>query len=87
MKMWQVLVYRFPVTVQNISKMKNQTMQTRLQQDEFSFWNGRNAHQPQTEAANAAIAHAMRVSVACWAERPELSQKNLKKQGFTNGAK
>ena len=31
MKMWQVLVCRFPVTVQNISKMKNQTMQTRLQ--------------------------------------------------------
>ena len=31
MKMWQVLVYRFPVTVQNISKMKKQTMQTRLQ--------------------------------------------------------
>ena len=30
---------------------------------------------------------AERRPVACWAERPELSQKNLKKQGFTNGAK
>ena len=30
---------------------------------------------------------AERRPVACWAERPELSQKNFKKQGFTNGAK
>ena len=40
--------------------MKKQTMQTCLQQAEFSFRYGRNAHKPQTEAASAAIAHEMR---------------------------
>ena len=40
----------------------------------FLFRNGRNAHQPQTEAANAARAHVMRGSVACCFERPEQLQ-------------